>query len=43
VVYDHAIPVPDALIQAWNEGGGWNDAGREGPAMREWAIKTFKL
>jgi hypothetical protein len=40
-VYDRAIEVPAELVAAWNTGGGWNGAGAEGPAMREWAIKTF--
>jgi hypothetical protein len=40
-VYDKAIDVPAELIAAWNTGGGWNGAGSEAPAMREWALKTF--
>jgi len=40
-VYDRATPVPEWLIRMWNEGAGWNDAGTEAPAMRDWAIKTF--
>jgi hypothetical protein len=33
--------VPEALMSAWNTGGGWNGAGAEGPAMRAWARETF--
>jgi len=40
-VYDKATPVPQELIDAWNNGGGWNSAGSEAPAMAEWARKTF--
>jgi len=40
-VYDRATPVPQELIDAWNKGEGWNSAGREAPAMAEWAKKTF--
>ncbi len=36
-----AVRLPDELYQAWNKGGGWNSAGSEAPAMREWAIRTF--
>lgn len=40
-VYDRATPVPEYLIRMWNEGAGWNDAGTEASAMRDWAVKTF--
>lgn len=40
-VYDRATPVPEWLIRMWNEGAGWNDAGTEASAMRDWAVKTF--
>jgi hypothetical protein len=40
-VYDHAIEVPAELIAAWNTGGGWNGAGSEASAMRDWATRTF--
>jgi len=40
-VYDRATPVPEELIKMWNEGGGWNSAGTEASAMRDWAVKTF--
>ena len=26
---------------AWNSGGGWNSAGSEAPAMREWAKQNL--
>jgi len=40
-VYERATPVPQELIDAWNKGEGWNSAGREAPAMAEWARRTF--
>jgi hypothetical protein len=40
-IYDKAVPVPQDLVYAWNNGGGWNSCGSEAPAMREWAVKTF--
>lgn len=36
-VYDAGVPLPDALYEAWAHGGGWNSAGSEAQAMREWA------
>lgn len=36
-----AVPLPADLYEAWSKGGGWNSAGSEAPAMREWAVKTF--
>lgn len=42
-VYAAAIPVPDDLIAAWNTGDGWNGAGSEAVAMRDWAVRTWKL
>lgn len=40
-VYDLATLVPQELVDAWNKGCGWNSAGCEAPAMKEWALKTF--
>ena len=40
-VYDKAVEVPAELVAAWNTGGGWNGAGSEAQAMRDWALKTF--
>jgi hypothetical protein len=40
-VYNHAVPVPAELQEAWNQGGGWNSAGSEAPAIRAWALETF--
>ena len=37
-----AKPLPRALYDAWNKGGGWNDAGSEASAMRDWAIVNFR-
>ena len=36
-----AVPLPRVLYDAWNKGGGWNGAGTEAAAMRDWANKTF--
>ena len=36
-----AVQLPAELYDAWNNGEGWNSAGREAPAMREWALQTF--
>jgi hypothetical protein len=36
-VYEMGLPLPQELYEAWNKGGGWNSAGREGEAMRRWA------
>jgi hypothetical protein len=33
---------PDLQTAFWKQ-GGWNDAGGEAPAMREWAKKTFGI
>lgn len=41
-VYDKAIPLPAHLIKAWNEGEGWNGAGKEAEAMRKWALENEK-
>lgn len=35
------VPVPVELAEKFWRGGGWNDAGSEGPSMYEWARKTF--
>lgn len=41
-VYDRLpVTLPDELYQAWATGGGWNSAGSEAPAMREWALKNL--
>lgn len=42
-VYEKAVPVPQELLDAWNNGGGWNSCGSEAPLMAEWARKTFKV
>jgi len=37
-VYNRApMTLPAKLVEAWNKGGGWNSAGSEGPAVRQWA------
>lgn len=41
-VYDRAVPLPQYLYDAWNNGGGWNSAGKEAPLMRQWAIDNFE-
>ena len=40
-VYNAGVPLPEELIKAWTNGGGWNSAGDEGPAVRKWAIENF--
>ena len=40
-IYSQGAELPKELYDAWNKGGGWNGAGNEASAMREWAIKTF--
>ena len=40
-VYNKATPVPPHLVEAWNKGGGWNSAGSEATAMREWALQAL--
>ena len=42
-VYDNAVVVPDELYEQWSNGGGWNSAGSEASAMRQWAIDNFEL
>ena len=32
-----AVLIPAPLYDAWNKGGGWNGAGSEAEAMRQWA------
>lgn len=42
-VYDRAtVVLPDELVEAWNTGGGWNGAGSEAEAMRQWALDNLK-
>ena len=40
-LYSLGVDVPTELVDAWSNGGGWNGAGSEAGAMREWALKTF--
>lgn len=35
--------LPRALYDAWNKGEGWNSAGNEAAAMREWATREFAV
>ena len=41
-VWDKAVIVPRWLYQEWAHGEGWNSAGSEGPAMRQWALENFE-
>jgi len=41
-VYDRAVPLPNSLYELWAHGNGWNDAGSEATAMREWALSNLK-
>jgi hypothetical protein len=40
-VYNRGIELPAELRNAWNSGGGWNSAGSEAPAMRQWALANL--
>jgi hypothetical protein len=40
-VFEKAVPIPQELHEAWNKGGGWNSAGSEAGAMREWALANL--
>lgn len=40
-IYALGVEVPQELRDAWNNGGDWNGAGSEAPAMRKWALATF--
>ena len=40
-VFNEGIPLPDDLRERWNKGGGWNGAGNEANAMREWALANL--
>jgi len=42
-IWEKGVPLPDYLFEAWKVGGGWNGAGREAGAMREWANKNLKI
>jgi hypothetical protein len=35
-------PVPRELYDAWNKGGGWNSAGKEGLTMKKWGQTLIK-
>lgn len=41
-VWERGIPLPDELYDAWSTGGGWNSAGSEAQAMRQWALENLK-
>lgn len=42
-VYNRApVELPSDLAEQWNNGGGWNSAGSEGPAIRQWARENLK-
>lgn len=40
-IFDRAIPIPAELHEAWNKGGGHNNAGSEAYAMRDWALANL--
>ena len=40
-VFNEGFPLPDDLRERWNKGGGWNGAGSEANAMREWALANL--
>lgn len=39
--WEVAIPLPDSLVKAWSNGGGWNSAGNEAEAMALWSRKNI--
>ena len=39
--WEQGIQLPAELCHAWNNGGGHNSSGSEGPSMREWATTNF--
>jgi hypothetical protein len=41
VYASHGIPLPHYLWEAWNTGGGWNDAGAEASQMIAWALSNL--
>lgn len=41
VIPPDAKQLPHDLYEAWRNGGGWNSAGSEAPAMAEWARKEL--
>lgn len=40
-VYERGVELPKTLKDAWSNGGGWNSAGSEADAMREWALENL--
>lgn len=36
-LWEHLVPLPEDLSQAFWKGGGWNSAGSEAPLMVAWA------
>lgn len=43
-VYDKLrVELPKELCEAWNKGDGWNSAGKEAPAMRQWALQNLSI
>lgn len=41
-LWERGTPLPDELYDQWAKGGGWNSAGSEGSAMREWGLTLQK-
>lgn len=41
VIPPDAKQLPHDLYEAWSNGGGWNSAGSEAPALAEWARKEL--
>ncbi len=41
-IYERAaVLLPQDLYNAWNNGGGWNSAGKESGLMRKWALENL--
>jgi hypothetical protein len=41
-IWELGVELPQDLYDKWNTGGGWNSAGSEAQAVRDWALATFK-
>lgn len=41
-LYEKGLELPEELYNLWKNGGGWNGAGSEASAIRDWAIANIK-
>ena len=42
-IYERGLELPSALVELWNNGGGWNSCGSEATAMRKWALENIAM